>query len=77
MRSEIGSGPFRPGTGRPPPYLAGREEERYLFLLLLANLGFVWRTQPRPVSEPGLPGLMDYLLREVTPRYDPDGRRSC
>ena len=24
-------GPFQPGTGRPPPYLAGREEEQSLF----------------------------------------------
>ena len=24
-------GPFRPGIGKPPPYLAGREEERSLF----------------------------------------------
>ena len=30
------------------------------------HLGFVWRAQPRPVSEPGLPGLMDYLLRSAS-----------
>ena len=45
MRSEIGSGPFRPGTGRPPPYLAGREEEQDLFLMLLADLD---RGRPAP-----------------------------
>ena len=30
------------------------------------HLGFVWRAQPRPVCEPGLPGLMDHLLRSVS-----------
>ena len=45
MRSQIGSGPFRPGTGRPPPYLAGREEEQDLFLMLLADLN---RGRPAP-----------------------------
>ena len=30
------------------------------------NLGFVWCAQPRPVVEPGLPGLMDYLLRSAS-----------
>ena len=45
MRSRIGSGPFRPGTGRLPPYLAGREEEQDLFLMLLADLD---RGRPAP-----------------------------
>ncbi len=137
MRPEIGSGPFRPGTGRPPPYLAGREEEQDLFLMLLADLkpfstgsgttttptattnwklrllrparevaeafesqpllsgealeaairrgfgedagddqvdataqqfrhlGYIWRAGTRRPWEPGIPSLMDYILREV------------
>lgn len=32
-------GPFRPGAGSPPPYLAGREDEQALFLDLLTDLG--------------------------------------
>lgn len=32
-------GPFRPGAGSPPPYLAGRENEQALFLDLLEDLG--------------------------------------
>ena len=31
-------GPFRPGTGAPPPYLAGREREKRLFRGLLGEL---------------------------------------
>lgn len=32
------SGPFRPGPGRPPPYLAGREREQSVFRRLLTDL---------------------------------------
>ena len=38
MRSEIGLGPFVPGAGGLPPYLAGREREQDLFRALLAHL---------------------------------------
>ena len=38
MRSRIGLGPFRPGPGGLPPYLAGREREQDLFRALLAHL---------------------------------------
>ena len=38
MRSQIGAGPFRPGSGVLPPYLAGREREQDLFRTLLARL---------------------------------------
>lgn len=38
MRSEIGLGPFRPGPGGLPPYLAGREPEQDFFRALLAHL---------------------------------------
>ena len=38
VRSEIGLGPFRPGPGGLPPYLAGREPEQDLFRALLAHL---------------------------------------
>ena len=38
MRSEIGGGPFQPGSGLLPPYLAGREREQDLFRMLLARL---------------------------------------
>ncbi len=31
MAVSTGLGPFQPGTGAPPPYLAGREEEQSLF----------------------------------------------
>ena len=31
-------GPFRPGSGSPPPYLAGREDEQAFLLDLLADL---------------------------------------
>ena len=31
MSASTELGPFQPGTGRPPPYLAGREEEQSLF----------------------------------------------
>ena len=39
------SGPFRPGPGRLPPHLAGREEEQALFRSLLALLD---RREPPP-----------------------------
>ena len=39
------SGPFRPGTGGLPPFLAGREEEQGLFRSRLAVLG---RGEPPP-----------------------------
>ena len=35
---EVGAGPFRPGPGGFPPYLAGREREQGLFRGLLARL---------------------------------------
>ena len=38
VRSEIGLGPFQPGFGGLPPYLAGREREQDLFRTLLAHL---------------------------------------
>ncbi len=38
MRSEIGLGPFCPGPGGLPPYLAGREQEQDFFRALLAQL---------------------------------------
>ena len=38
MRSQIGAGPFQPGAGLLPPYLAGREREQDLFRTLLARL---------------------------------------
>ena len=38
MRSQIGAGPFQPGSGVLPPYLAGREREQDLFRTLLARL---------------------------------------
>ena len=38
MRSEIGGGPFQPGSGVLPPHLAGREREQDLFRTLLARL---------------------------------------
>ena len=38
MHSVIPSGPFRPGDGGLPPYLAGREREQTLFRSLLAML---------------------------------------
>ena len=41
------SGPFRPGTGGLPPYLAGREEEQSLFRSLLAMLD---RGEPTPTE---------------------------
>ena len=60
---------IRRGLGEAPGHdEVAAAEDRFL------HLGFVWNAQPRPVSEPGLPGLLDYLLREV-PRYDPGGRR--
>ena len=33
----------------------------------LRGLGFVWRSDARPVWEPGIPSLMDYILEEVPP----------
>ena len=39
----------------------------------LRGLGFVWRSDARPVWEPGIPSLMDYILEEVPP---PDRRRA-
>ena len=38
MRFEIGLGPFCPGPGGLPPYLAGREQEQDFFRALLAHL---------------------------------------
>ena len=38
MRSQIGAGPFQPGSGVLPPHLAGREREQDLFRTLLARL---------------------------------------
>ena len=38
VRSQIGAGPFQPGAGLLPPYLAGREREQDLFRTLLARL---------------------------------------
>ena len=38
MSALIPSGPFRPGDGGLPPYLAGREGEQALFRSLLAML---------------------------------------
>ena len=45
MRSEIGLGPFQPGFGGLPPYLAGREREQDFFRALLAHLD---RGEARP-----------------------------
>ena len=39
----------------------------------LRGLGFVWRSDARPIWEPGIPSLMDYILEEVPP---PDRRRA-
>jgi len=62
---------IRQGLGESPGHdEVAAAEDRFL------HSGLVWNTQPMPVNEPGLPGLLDYLLREV-PRYDPGGRRSC
>ena len=33
----------------------------------LRDLGFIWRTGPRPEWEPGIPSLMDYILEFVPP----------
>lgn len=38
MAGHAGAAPFHPGTGKLPPYLAGREEETVLFRGLLAAL---------------------------------------
>ena len=38
MEKRSRQGPFRPGPGGLPPYLAGRESEQALFLLLLGDL---------------------------------------
>ena len=61
-------GPFRPGTGATPPYLAGREKEQAVFRELLAKLaaGTPPRTQvvlngPRGN---GKTVLLDWLERE-------------
>ena len=64
------SGPFRPGTGGLPPYLAGREEEQALFRSLLAMLD---RGEPTP-SEiilygprgNGKTALLRWMAKEVS-----------
>ena len=55
MRSETRAGPFRPGRGRPPPYLAGREEEQDYLRMLLADLDR-GRSAPSEVILDGPPG---------------------
>ena len=69
MRSEIGSGPFRPGTGRPPPHLSGREEEQDLFRRLLDDLD-EGRAPPCEVLLDGPPGngktaLLEWVSEEA------------
>ena len=64
------SGPFRPGTGGLPPYLAGREEEQAVYRSLLAGLD---RGEPAP-SEVILYGprgngktaLLRWMAKEVS-----------
>ena len=72
MFSTAGLGPFRPGTGATPPYLAGREAEQALFRAFLADLsdGVAPGTQvvlqgPRGI---GKTTLLGWLEREAASR---------
>ena len=72
MPSVAGLGPFRPGTGATPPYLAGREEEQAVFHAFLTDLanGMAPGTQvvlhgPRGN---GKTVLLDWLEREAVSR---------
>lgn len=72
MSSAAGLGPFRPGTGATPPYLAGREAEQALFRAFLADLsdGVAPGTQvvlqgPRGI---GKTTLLGWLEREAASR---------
>ena len=70
------SGPFRPGPGRLPPYLAGRQEEQALFESLLALLD---RGEPPPneviLYGPrgnGKTALLAWVLEVAAPSYSVD-----
>ena len=72
MSSTTGLGPFRPGTGAIPPYLAGRESEQALLQAFLTDLadGVAPGTQvvlhgPRGN---GKTVLLDWLEREAASR---------
>ena len=41
------------------------------------HLGYIWRAGTRRLWEPGIPSLMDYILREVPARHGSGGRRPC
>ena len=79
MTSELG--PFEPGTGRLPPYLAGRDSEQET---LLAFVGRLRRGRPAP-SEIALHGprgngktaLLRWLQAEVTRRNGSGGRAAA
>ena len=65
------SGPFRPGPGRPPPYLAGRGREQSVFRRLLTELE-ERRPPPREVVLYGPRGngkttLLAWVEREAAP----------
>lgn len=71
MSSRSARGPFRPGTGATPPYLAGRNEEQTFFRELLTDLarGIAPGTQvvmfgPRGN---GKTALLSWLRREAAP----------
>ena len=36
-------------------------------LTALRHLGFIWQSRPVPLWEPGIPGLMDYILERAPP----------
>lgn len=64
-------GPFRPGPGRPPPYLAGRKREQSVFRRLLTDLE-ERRPPPREVVLYGPRGngkttLLAWVEREAAP----------
>ena len=72
MFSTAGLGPFRPGTGATPPYLAGREAEQAVFHAFLTDLaeGVAPGTQivlqgPRGN---GKTALLDWLEQEAASR---------
>ena len=70
------SGPFRPGTGGLPPYLAGRADEQAVFRSLLAQLD---RGEPAPTEVilygprgNGKTALLRWIEKVAAPSYSVD-----
>lgn len=60
--------PFRPGAGHPPPYLAGRQEERQEFLKLLDQTIIMENMVLTGLRGVGKTVLLESLKTEVTAR---------